>query len=84
MSVIGDVLATLPEGSVQEVRIGAFWTGVVTEVGGQRRCGLATAMRGDDDHHHGGGAAVPDTVRWGWLHWPDRRVSSTRPWAWPP
>ena len=60
MSVIDAVLATLPEGSVQEVRIGAFWTGVVTEVRGRRRCGLATTMRGDDDHHHGGGAAVPD------------------------
>jgi uncharacterized protein (DUF4213/DUF364 family) len=63
MSVIDDVLATLPEGCVQEVRIGAFWAAVVTEVGGRRRCGLATAMRGDDAHHHGGAAAVPDAGR---------------------
>jgi uncharacterized protein (DUF4213/DUF364 family) len=45
------------------VRIGAFWTAVVTEVGGHRRCGLATAMRDDDGHHHGGRAAVPDAGR---------------------
>jgi hypothetical protein len=42
--------------------MGAFWTAVVLE---DRRCGLASALRGDDDHHHHG----QDPVRWaGHLH----------------
>ncbi len=63
MSLIDDLLSSLPEGVVQEVRVGAFWTAVVVEVGGERRCGLASSLRPDDDHHHGGGPAVKDAGR---------------------
>ena len=62
MSLIDDLLATLPDVSVQDVRVGAFWTAVVVEVEGRRRCGLASTLR-DDDHHHGGGAPVRDAGR---------------------
>lgn len=62
MGVIGDVLTTLPDGVVQDVRVGAFWTAVVAEVEGRRRCGLASTLR-NDDHHHGGGAPVRDAGR---------------------
>ena len=63
MSLIDDLLNSLPEGVVQDVRVGAFWTAVVVEVGGERRCGLASSLRPDDDHHHGGGPAVKDAGR---------------------
>jgi len=56
--VLDNLIATLPNGSVQEIRIGAFWTAVVVEAASQRRCGLASTLRGFDDHHYGGGPAV--------------------------
>jgi uncharacterized protein (DUF4213/DUF364 family) len=58
MPVIDDLLATLPDGTVHDVRVGVFWTAVVVEVGGRRRCGLASTMVGPDDHHHSGLADV--------------------------
>lgn len=60
MKLIDDLLATLPDGSVSDVRVGAFWTAVVVEVEGQRRCGLASTMRDEGNHHHGKGPAVRD------------------------
>ena len=57
MNLIDDLLATLPNGSIQEVRVGAFWTAVVVETAGQLRCGLASTLR-DEDHHHGWGPTV--------------------------
>jgi len=62
MTIIDELLVTLPEGQVQDVRVGAFWTAVVTEAEGRRRCGLASTPRGDE-HHYGGGPAVPDAGR---------------------
>ena len=35
MKLVDELLTTLPDGSVREVRIGAFWTAVVVEVTGQ-------------------------------------------------
>ncbi len=62
MNIIDDLLATLPDGPVRDLRVGAFWTAVVVEVAGHRRCGLASTLR-HDDHHHGGGPAVRDAGR---------------------
>ena len=62
MSMIDRLLVTLPEGLVQDVRVGAFWTAVVIEVEGRRRCGLASTLRGEE-YHHGGGPAVEDAGR---------------------
>lgn len=62
MSLIDDLLNTLPDGPVQEMQVGAFWTAVVVEVEGRLRCGLASTVR-DDDHHHGGKPAVQDAGR---------------------
>jgi uncharacterized protein (DUF4213/DUF364 family) len=59
MSLIDELLATLPDGAVWDVRVGVFWTAVVVEVEGHRRCGLASTVR-DDDHHHVAGSAVRD------------------------
>lgn len=58
-----DLLAALPgNASVQEVRVGAFWTAVVVEREGRQRCGLASTLRGED-HHHGGRHPVQDAGR---------------------
>jgi uncharacterized protein (DUF4213/DUF364 family) len=62
MGLIDDLLNTLPEGSVREAQVGAFWTAVVVEVAGQQRCGLAATLR-NEDHHHGGGPDVRDAGR---------------------
>jgi hypothetical protein len=56
--MLDKLIATLPAGSVEDIRIGAFWTAVVVEIAGERRCGLAASLRGFDDHHYGGGPAV--------------------------
>jgi uncharacterized protein (DUF4213/DUF364 family) len=57
MGLIDDLLNTLPDGSVQNVQVGAFWTAVVVEVKGHQRCGLASSLR-NENHHHGGGPDV--------------------------
>ena len=57
VKLIDDLLAALPDGSVQDVRVGAFWTAVVVEVADQTRCGLASTMH-TEDHHHAGAPAV--------------------------
>jgi uncharacterized protein (DUF4213/DUF364 family) len=62
MGLVDELLTTLPDGAVWDLRIGAFWTAVVVEVAGHRRCGLASTLR-SDDHHHGGGPSVRDAGR---------------------
>jgi uncharacterized protein (DUF4213/DUF364 family) len=51
------ILETLPEGRVADVRMGLHWTAVVAEVGGERRCGLASTLTGP--HEHDGRPPVP-------------------------
>jgi uncharacterized protein (DUF4213/DUF364 family) len=60
MNLFDELLTTLPNGEVWDIRVGAFWTAVVVEVEGRQRCGLASTVRDDDNHHHGGGPAVRD------------------------
>ena len=57
VKLIDDLLAALPDGSVRDIRVGAFWTTVVVEVADQTRCGLASTMH-TEDHHHAGAPAV--------------------------
>ena len=61
-SVIDDLLRSISDGRVQDVRVGAFWTAVVVEAEGGLRCGLASNLRGQDSCH-GGKAAVGDAGR---------------------
>ncbi len=51
MSLLGELLTTLPDGEVSQVIIGLHWTAVVTEVEGNRHCGLASTLSPDHDHH---------------------------------
>jgi hypothetical protein len=48
MSVIDDLLVTLLDGQIQEVRVGTFWTAVVAQVNGRAQCGLASTLLVDD------------------------------------
>jgi uncharacterized protein (DUF4213/DUF364 family) len=51
MRLIDDLLDTLPNGRICDVRIGLHWTAVVAEADGIRRCGLASTLI--DGHEHG-------------------------------
>lgn len=51
MSILDEILDTLPEGRITSVLIGLHWTAVVAEVDGQPRCGLASTLSGLDYHH---------------------------------
>jgi hypothetical protein len=51
INLIDDLLTALPDGPVKDVRVDAFWTAVVVEVDGVRRCGLASTLR-DENHNH--------------------------------
>lgn len=52
MSLIDQILTDLPDGRVEDVSIGLHWTVVVMDVGGERRCGLASTLH-NDAHTHG-------------------------------
>ena len=60
MKLIKDLLATLPDGVVQNIGMGAFWTAVVVEVAGRQQCGLASTLR-QEGHHHSGGNAMQNS-----------------------
>ena len=51
MQVLNEILETLPDGQVRDVRIGLHWTAVVVEVKGELCCGLASSLTGPHDHH---------------------------------
>jgi uncharacterized protein (DUF4213/DUF364 family) len=51
-ALLDELLGSLPDGIVRDVRIGPFWTAVVTEVAGKSSCGLASTLQGKD-HVHG-------------------------------
>ncbi len=52
------VLADLGDGPVVDVRMGAYWTAVVIELTGEKRCGLAASFF-PDDHYHSGDFDMP-------------------------
>lgn len=57
MGLIHQILETLHDGSVVDVRLGLHWTAVVVDVEGERRCGLASTLT--REHRHDKGPAVP-------------------------
>lgn len=44
MNLFEELLSTLPEGRVVDLRVGLFWTGVVSQVGHRIQCGLASTV----------------------------------------
>lgn len=51
LRLIDDLLCAIPDAPTVDVSVGLSWIAVVTETAGQRRCGLASSLRGD--HVHG-------------------------------
>jgi hypothetical protein len=62
MALLDDLLDVLSTVDVPQVLIGIHWTAVVAEVGGKRRCGLASTLMADHDHQ-----SEPDVPRAGQL-----------------
>jgi uncharacterized protein len=58
MKLIDEIIKTLPQGKVIDVRIGLHWTIVEVEVEGERRSGLSATLRVENEHR--GIADVPD------------------------
>jgi len=52
MNLLEQILETLPDGHVVDVRIGLNWTAVVVETGGLLRCGLASTLQSETHHNH--------------------------------
>jgi uncharacterized protein (DUF4213/DUF364 family) len=42
MKIIEEIEAGLPEGKIEDIRIGEHWSAVLVDVDGQKRCGLAS------------------------------------------
>jgi len=51
MSVFETLLPQVPEGRVVQVQVGLYWTGVVVEVQGTRRCGLSATLHNPATEH---------------------------------
>jgi len=63
VSIVEELIAEVTPRALQarpvDVCIGAFWTAVTVEWGGEVRSGIASTLHGgDDDHHYGGGPPV--------------------------
>lgn len=50
MTLLDDLLASLPDGEVLHVSIGLHWTAVVVRSDGQERCGLASTLTTSSEH----------------------------------
>lgn len=57
MQLLPEILSTLPDGEVRDVRIGLHWTVVVVETGGVLRCGLSATLF--TPHGHDQGPDIP-------------------------
>lgn len=62
-AIFEGLLADLPDAPVRVVLVGSHWTAVMVEMGGRRRCGLASSLPPGDEHHHGAGPALRDAGR---------------------
>ncbi len=51
MSILDDLLGSLPTARIASVLMGLHWTAVVADSGGVTRCGLASTMRRPHTHH---------------------------------
>jgi uncharacterized protein len=74
VGLLDDLIAAVPDGAVEDVRIGAFWTAVVVGIRGRRQCGLAASLRDERNHHHG---AEPSVRQAGTLKESSGRVLTT-------
>lgn len=61
MQILAEILKTLPDGEIADVRIGVHWTAVVVRVSGGLHCGLASTLSAP--HAHGKEPGVPQAGR---------------------
>jgi len=61
MTIASDILASLPDGRLVDVRLGLHWTAVVADVGGELRCGLASTQT--EARPHGAPPEIPSPGR---------------------
>ena len=59
MKILPQLLETLPDGQVVDVRIGLHWTAVVVDVAGSRGCGLCATLSAGHNHGEKGSPNVP-------------------------
>jgi uncharacterized protein (DUF4213/DUF364 family) len=52
MTILEQIIASLPSGQVREVCIGLHWTAVVVDTAGETRCGLAATLHGGRRHRN--------------------------------
>ena len=57
MQILSEIISTLPDGEVRDVRLGLHWTVVVVETGGVLRCGLSATLF--TPHGHDQGPDIP-------------------------
>jgi uncharacterized protein (DUF4213/DUF364 family) len=57
VTIASEILSSLPQGRLVEVRLGLHWTAVVAEVAGELRCGLASTL--SEALPHGSGPEIP-------------------------
>ena len=62
LAILNRLLETIDRGEIVDVLVGRHWTAVVTRVGGERRCGLASTIADKNQVHHGE-AEVPAAGR---------------------
>ena len=53
MQLLNEILSSLPDGEVRDVRLGLHWTVVVVETGGVLRCGLSATLFAPHGHDQG-------------------------------
>ena len=51
MEILNKLISSLPEGRIDSVNIGLFWTAVVVDCQGVRRCGLAATLSNPEFEH---------------------------------
>jgi uncharacterized protein (DUF4213/DUF364 family) len=59
LKILDEILGALQDGKIEKVWVGAHWTAVVAQVGGERRCGLASTLVRHEHH----GTPVPAAGR---------------------
>jgi uncharacterized protein (DUF4213/DUF364 family) len=62
LEIFNKLISSLPESRIESVNIGLFWTAVVVEFHGVRRCGLAATLS-NGEFEHARLPAVEDTGR---------------------
>lgn len=62
MNILNNLLSSLSDGHVLEVRIGLHYTSVVVDSRGMTRCGLASTLNGDHQDH-----SAPEVPQAGYL-----------------